>query len=74
MVLFKGKRCVAILLVLAVVVLCVSLTVAKEDPELRQCKHQCKQQRQFDSKQKSECETSCEEYIKEKERRERGGG
>ncbi|KMT10201.1 hypothetical protein BVRB_5g119620 [Beta vulgaris subsp. vulgaris] len=69
MVFFKGKICL-VLLLFSLLVLCASFSVAKEDPELRQCKHQCRHQRQFDSKQKLGCERSCEEYIEEKERRE----
>lgn len=73
MVFFKG-RVGFVLLVFSLLVLCASVSYAREDPELRQCKHQCRHQRQFDRGQREECETSCEEYIKEKERiqRERG--
>ncbi|KAK6937561.1 Cupin 1, partial [Dillenia turbinata] len=36
------------------------------DPELKQCKHQCKVQQQFDEEEKQRCE----DYIKEKKQRE----
>lgn len=49
-----------------------SVGLGKEDPELKQCKHQCKVQQQYDKSEKQECEKRCEKYYKEKERRERG--
>ncbi|KAL2935819.1 Vicilin-like antimicrobial peptides 2-1 [Bienertia sinuspersici] len=63
--LFKGKVSL-VLVVFSLLVLCASLSVAREDPELRQCKHQCREQRQFGSEQRQHCESACEEYIKEK--------
>ncbi|XAR58564.1 hypothetical protein NMG60_11014008 [Bertholletia excelsa] len=50
-----------------------SLVTADVDPELQQCKHQCRVQRQFDERQRRECEEKCERYHEEKKRRERGG-
>ncbi|XP_038898840.1 vicilin Jug r 6.0101-like [Benincasa hispida] len=48
--------------------------LASKDPELKQCKHQCKVQRQFDEQQRRDCERSCDEYYKMKKERERGKG
>ncbi|KAL9227525.1 hypothetical protein vseg_003205 [Gypsophila vaccaria] len=59
---------VRVLLLVSLVVFCVSLSEGKEDPELRQCKHQCRHQAQFDTRQKLGCERSCEDYIQTKER------
>lgn len=70
MVLFKGRRSL-VLLVCTLLVLCCTVSVAKEDPEVRQCKHQCRHQRQFDSKQIRHCERECEKYIEEKEKYQR---
>nr|7UV3_A Chain A, Vicilin Pis v 3.0101 [Pistacia vera] len=42
----------------------------KTDPELKQCKHQCKVQRQYDEEQKEQCAKGCEKYYKEKKGRE----
>ncbi|XP_074283936.1 vicilin Cor a 11.0101-like [Silene latifolia] len=65
--LLTNRLCLVLLLIMVVYV-GVTTTEAKEDPELRQCKHQCRHQRQFDESQKLGCERSCEEYIEEKER------
>lgn len=46
------------------------LVVAKQDPELKQCKHQCEQQQQYDEREKRTCKRQCEEYYGEKQ----GGG
>ncbi|XP_078436370.1 vicilin Cor a 11.0101-like [Wolffia australiana] len=37
-----------------------------EDPELKTCKHHCRQQRQFSESEKRECELRCEEYARER--------
>uniref|UniRef100_A0A803MFJ7 Cupin type-1 domain-containing protein n=1 Tax=Chenopodium quinoa TaxID=63459 RepID=A0A803MFJ7_CHEQI len=68
--LLKGKVSVILLVFSLLVVLCASLSVSKEDQQLRLCKEHCRQQRQLDSRQRHQCETACEEYIREKERRE----
>ncbi|XP_057519656.1 vicilin Cor a 11.0101-like [Amaranthus tricolor] len=72
MLFFKGKINI-LLLIFSLLVLFASLSLGRfaEDQELQQCQHQCKQQRQFDSKDRHECERACERYIKEKERREK---
>ena len=67
MVLVKGRSCL-VLLVCTLLVLCIAVSLAKEDPELRQCKHQCRHQSQFDSKQTGHCERECEKYVEEKEK------
>ncbi|EEF37595.1 vicilin Cor a 11.0101 [Ricinus communis] len=52
-----------------------TLAQATTDPELKQCKHQCKVQRQYGEDQKRQCMRRCEEYYREKEReRERREG
>lgn len=51
-----------------IVLLCGDNVVsATEDPELQQCKHQCRHQGQFDRYEKFLCEKKCEDYIKQKE-------
>ncbi|XP_073526088.1 uncharacterized protein [Phyllobates terribilis] len=65
----KGKYSVLFFVVALFLLSC--LTAAKEDPELMTCKHQCRQQRQYDEKQKRFCERQCEDYSKEKRERER---
>lgn len=59
------------LFTLSVLVLCAGLALATKDPELKQCKHQCRTRQQYDEKQKEQCARTCEEYYKEKEQRER---
>ncbi|KAK1321350.1 hypothetical protein QJS10_CPA03g02244 [Acorus calamus] len=44
-----------------------------EDPELQQCMHTCRHQQLFDPTEKQQCERRCEEYIREKEKRQRLG-
>ncbi|XVE77813.1 hypothetical protein DITRI_Ditri13aG0092600 [Diplodiscus trichospermus] len=66
-----------IVLILPVLVLYLGLAVAKQDPELKQCRHQCRVQQQYDEEQKEECARKCEDYHmekKERERREEEGG
>lgn len=67
-----GKFSLAVLL-LSLLVLCAGLALATTDPELKQCKDQCKHQRQYDEDQKRECLDRCEKYYKEKEEQERKG-
>ncbi|KAL7126632.1 hypothetical protein ABFS83_14G201200 [Erythranthe nasuta] len=53
-----------------------SATIAlgyKEDPELKQCKHQCEAQKQFGEEKIRTCVQRCEDYAREKQRREHGG-
>lgn len=61
-----------IILTLSVLVLYAGLAVAKQDqdPELKQCMHQCRVQQQFDEEQKEECARKCEDYHSEKKERE----
>lgn len=63
------KLCLTVFL-LSVLVLCAGLALAEKDPELQQCRHQCKVQRQFDGEQKERCLRKCEDYYKEKRQRE----
>lgn len=44
-----------------------------KDPELKQCKHQCKVQQQRDEKQRETCVRRCEEYSRQKQESEHGG-
>ncbi|KAL5792886.1 hypothetical protein ACOSP7_001480 [Xanthoceras sorbifolium] len=70
----RTKLCFTLFLV-SVLVLCAGLALAKKDPELKQCKHQCEVQQQYDDKQKKQCKKDCEDYYKEKKHeREKGGG
>ncbi|XWS31546.1 hypothetical protein CRYUN_Cryun23aG0085500 [Craigia yunnanensis] len=59
-----------IILILSVLVLCAGLAVAKQDPEPKQCMHQCSIQQQYDEEQKEECARKCEDYHREKKKRE----
>nr|B4X640.2 RecName: Full=Vicilin Pis v 3.0101; AltName: Full=7S globulin; AltName: Full=7S seed storage protein; AltName: Full=7S vicilin-like protein Pis v 3; AltName: Full=Vicilin Pis v 3; AltName: Allergen=Pis v 3.0101; Flags: Precursor [Pistacia vera] len=65
----RTKFCLTLFLV-SVLILCAGLALAKTDPELKQCKHQCKVQRQYDEEQKEQCAKGCEKYYKEKKGRE----
>ncbi|KAK1296046.1 Vicilin-like antimicrobial peptides 2-1 [Acorus calamus] len=42
-----------------------------EDPELQQCKQTCRHQQLFDPTEKQQCKRRCEEYIQEKQKRQR---
>ncbi|KAL0370499.1 UNVERIFIED_CONTAM: Vicilin Car i [Sesamum angustifolium] len=69
---FVGRLCLllfALLLASAIVA-----SGSKDDPELKQCKHQCKVQQQIGKEQKEACIRGCEEYIREKHKREHGRG
>ncbi|KAL2935638.1 Vicilin-like antimicrobial peptides 2-1 [Bienertia sinuspersici] len=66
--LFNGKVSLVIV-VFSLLVLCASFSVAWVE-QLRQCKQQCREQKQFGSEQRQQCESGCEEYIKERERKE----
>ncbi|KAM1805411.1 hypothetical protein TB2_030687 [Malus domestica] len=76
----KSKVFVVFLLLSAFVLSAFAAAVVLEDPELKQCQHQCKHQRGFDERQKQQCERKCEDYIKQKReqeeqrRRSEGGG
>ncbi|XVF21736.1 hypothetical protein REPUB_Repub12eG0115700 [Reevesia pubescens] len=59
-----------IILILSVLALFAGLAVAKQDPELKQCRHQCRVQQQYDEEQKEECARECEDYHREKKERE----
>ncbi|XP_075492093.1 vicilin Cor a 11.0101-like [Primulina tabacum] len=59
---------------LAVFALLLVSSFGVKDPELKQCKHQCKVQQQFDEKQREACVRRCEEYSRQKQEREHGGG
>ena len=52
-----------------VVLFCVGW--AKQDPELKQCRHQCRHQEGFGAAERERCEHRCEEYVREKRSRER---
>lgn len=57
---------------LVVLSLLLALASAKQDPELKQCRHQCKVQQQFSEEQQRLCEQKCEDYVRQKQERERG--
>lgn len=61
-----ASRKIALALLLFLAAAC----LATRDPELKQCKHQCKVQRQFDEKERRDCERECDEYYKTKKQRE----
>lgn len=63
----------SLLFLLSLLVL-VFLVVAKQDPELKQCKHQCEQQQQYDEREKRTCKRQCEDYYREKHGGGGGGG
>ncbi|XP_050235909.1 vicilin Pis v 3.0101-like [Mercurialis annua] len=64
----------SLVLLLSLFVLCASLALATTDPELKQCKHQCKVQRQYGAEEKRECAERCEDYYREKKRGEQERG
>lgn len=43
-----------------------TLALGLQDPELKQCRHQCKAQRQTDEKQVRQCLDRCEDYVQRK--------
>ncbi|KDP21423.1 hypothetical protein JCGZ_21894 [Jatropha curcas] len=67
----RMKFCLSVLLV-SLLVLCSGLALAKRDPELEQCQHQCRVQRHYDEGEKKRCIQQCEDYYKEKKGREHG--
>ncbi|KAM7259380.1 hypothetical protein ACFE04_015121 [Oxalis oulophora] len=67
---FKTKICF-LLLLLTVFALC---AFATKDPQLQECKRDCKDERHFDEKQRRECIARCEDFSKEKKRHEQGEG
>lgn len=69
---FKAKLPLATLLLLALSLL--SQASAKDDPELQQCLHQCRQQRHFDKSQQERCERACRDYYEQKHGGGGGGG
>ncbi|XP_047308055.1 vicilin Jug r 6.0101-like [Impatiens glandulifera] len=46
--------------------LATTLAIAKEDPELQQCREKCQYQRGFDQQQKERCVSQCEDYSRHK--------
>ncbi|KAJ4831005.1 hypothetical protein Tsubulata_029563 [Turnera subulata] len=64
-------KVVSLVLLVTLLVLCTGLALAKKDPELKVCKHQCRAQQQFSEEEKERCIEGCYEYIKQKEGRER---
>ncbi|KAE9464016.1 hypothetical protein C3L33_04118, partial [Rhododendron williamsianum] len=68
----SGKVLPLLVFLFCSVLVFASVGLGKEDPELKQCKHQCKVQQQLDRSEKQECLDRCDKYYKEKqERRER---
>ncbi|KAI3460900.1 hypothetical protein Pfo_017563 [Paulownia fortunei] len=68
---FKGRFC---LVLFALLLASATIALGTQDPELKQCKHQCKAQQQFDKEKIKTCIQQCEDYVREKQRREHGGG
>ncbi|XP_061358760.1 sucrose-binding protein-like [Gastrolobium bilobum] len=71
----KGKLCLAIFLFF-LLALCSNLAMATEkkvveDPELKTCKHQCKQQREYSEDDKRICMQMCDKYREMKQKREK---
>lgn len=62
----KSKLGLHVLMMFLLSVLVVAL--AKEDPELMQCQHQCRAQQQFDQTQIHACVEKCEDYYAHKKR------
>ncbi|XP_065861123.1 vicilin Pis v 3.0101-like [Euphorbia lathyris] len=56
----------ASVILFSLLVLCATLALAKTDPELKQCRHQCKVQRQYGKEEKDKCLQKCDDYYKEK--------
>lgn len=65
------KKSTLLALLFSVLVLTGSLASATQDPELKQCRHQCRHQGGFDEEQRLQCEQRCEEYVRDKKQRER---
>lgn len=65
------SKLLLVALLLSVLFLSVYVASATQDPELKQCRHQCKQQQGFDSKQREQCEQGCDKYIKQKREEEK---
>ncbi|KAL6499520.1 hypothetical protein OROGR_027430 [Orobanche gracilis] len=42
-----------------------TLALGTQDPELEQCKHQCRAQRQYDEKKVKACLQKCEDYVRD---------
>lgn len=62
--LIKGSYlCLALLLASA------TIALGTQDPELKQCKHQCRAQQQFDKEKIRTCVQQCEDYVREKHSR-----
>ncbi|KAK6239178.1 hypothetical protein QUC31_004647, partial [Theobroma cacao] len=62
----KAKLSLILVLILSVLVLYAGLGVAKQDPEQKQCRHQCRVQQQYSKEEKEECGRKCEDYHREK--------
>lgn len=74
---WKSKLCMVLLLLSVLLAVSASLDYTEKDPELKQCKDQCRHQRSFDQQQRQHCEQRCDDYIKQKreqEKQQREGG
>uniref|UniRef100_A0A7N0SY97 Cupin type-1 domain-containing protein n=1 Tax=Kalanchoe fedtschenkoi TaxID=63787 RepID=A0A7N0SY97_KALFE len=60
------KAGVLVFLVLCFGVLAVVAEVEREDPELQQCRHQCRVQQQLSERDKEECLQRCDDYHQHK--------
>lgn len=75
----KPKLCLAIFLFFLLALLCSNLAICREeteivDPELKTCKHQCKQQLQYSEDDKHLCMQRCDEYHHMKKQKEKWEG
>ncbi|KAL6527659.1 hypothetical protein OROMI_029470 [Orobanche minor] len=60
---FKRSVC---LVIFALLLAHATLALGTQDPELEQCKHQCRAQRQYGEKKIKACLQKCEDYAREK--------
>ncbi|KAL3742597.1 hypothetical protein ACJRO7_017984 [Eucalyptus globulus] len=68
------KASLVVLSLLLALALASASASAKQDPELKQCRHQCKVQQQFSEEQQRQCEQRCEDYYLQKQERKREEG
>lgn len=69
----KAKVSLAFFLFFLLSLLCSNLVISKEerDPEIKTCKHQCRQQLQYSEEDKNVCMEECDEYHRMKKEREK---
>ncbi|KAL3849885.1 hypothetical protein ACJIZ3_011767 [Penstemon smallii] len=62
------------LVLFALLIAYATISLATKDPELKQCKDKCQTQTHFSQEEREKCAQRCEEYHREKQRRQHGGG